>query len=377
MPPAEAPAGAPPGVSPVLLDAGGEHPLAAAFAHELETLIWFGEHVDATIDLAVELGRRAPAPAAGRTADLWSTLATASRADVAGARVIEPHLDALAILSEARAHGVDVDAALHTMGAGRDSSWGVFAAEGPGTRLEASPAPEGGWMLSGTKPWCSLAARLTHALVTAWVSPGDRALFAVPLRHAGVHAQRAPWFSRGLAQIVSAPVDFDEVPAAPIGEPGWYLERPGFAWGGIGVAAAWWGGALPLRDALAAAAADDRADQFAAIALGDADARLWAAQSALARAAAMIDAAADHSPLTRTQGRILVERTRAVVADAVERVLDLTDRALGPRPLTTNEAHARRVADLRVYLRQHHGERDLARLGMALAAAPDGVGTRA
>jgi hypothetical protein len=377
MPPAEAPAGAPPGVSPVLLDADGEHPLAAAFARELETLIWFGEHVDATIDLAVELGRRAPAPATGRTADLWSTLATAARADVAGARVIEPHLDALAILSEARAHGVDVDAALYSVGANRDSSWGVFAAEGPGTRLEASPAPGGGWMLSGTKPWCSLAARLSHALVTAWVSPGERALFAAPLRHAGVHAQRAPWFSRGLAQIVSAPVDFDEVPAAPIGEPGWYLERPGFAWGGIGVAAAWWGGALPLRDALAAAAADDRADQFAAIALGDADARLWAAQSALARAAAMIDAAADESRLPRAEGRILVERTRAVVADAVERVLDLTDRALGPRPLTTDEAHARRVADLRVYLRQHHGERDLARLGTALAAAAGAVGTRA
>jgi hypothetical protein len=91
----------------------------------------------------------------------------------------------------------------------------------------------------------------------------------------------------------------------------------------------------------------------------------------------MIDAAADESRLPRAEGRILVERTRAVVADAVERVLDLTDRALGPRPLTTDEAHARRVADLRVYLRQHHGERDLARLGTALAAAAGAVGTRA
>ena len=35
--------------------------------------------------------------------------------------------------------------------------------------------------------------------------------------------------------------------------------------------------------------------------------------------------------------------------------------------LTVDEAHARRVADLRVYLRQHHAERDLARLGRLVA----------
>jgi hypothetical protein len=42
-------------------------------------------------------------------------------------------------------------------------------------------------------------------------------------------------------------------------------------------------------------------------------------------------------------------------------------RALGAGPLAHDEAHGRRVADLTVYLRQHHAERDLARLG-ALAA---------
>jgi hypothetical protein len=38
-------------------------------------------------------------------------------------------------------------------------------------------------------------------------------------------------------------------------------------------------------------------------------------------------------------------------------------RALGPAPLATDREHAQRVADLTVYLRQHHAERDLARLG--------------
>jgi hypothetical protein len=42
--------------------------------------------------------------------------------------------------------------------------------------------------------------------------------------------------------------------------------------------------------------------------------------------------------------------------------------ALGPAPLAFDEDHARRVADLELYLRQHHAERDLARLGEATLA---------
>ncbi len=44
-------------------------------------------------------------------------------------------------------------------------------------------------------------------------------------------------------------------------------------------------------------------------------------------------------------------------------------RALGPAPLTFDEEHARRVADLTVYVRQHHGDRDLARTGAMLVEA--------
>ena len=54
---------------------------------------------------------------------------------------------------------------------------------------------------------------------------------------------------------------------------------------------------------------------------------------------------------------------RQVVADAVEETLTRVGHNLGPGPLTGEEAHARRVADLTVYVRQHHAERDLARLG--------------
>jgi len=317
-----------------------------------------GADVRSTLDWAVRIGPATPVPGGGDTAALWELLAEVARRDVTAARIVEPHLDALAILAQARAAGIDVTAALSAVGAGDDASWGVFAAEGPDARLEASSDGNGGWRLRGRKPWCSLAGELTHALITAWIAPDARGLFAVSLRERGVTAQPGPWFARGLSEVVSAPVDFDGVAAAAIGEPGWYLSRPGFDLGGIGVAAVWWGGAVPLYDALLAAAARPGADQLAAAYAGAADAALWATRAVLAEAAQAADADLPAAEIGR-----IGARARAVTADAVERVLTIADHALGPGPLTADEEHARRVADLRIYTRQHHAERDLARLG--------------
>lgn len=310
--------------------------------------------VDDTIAWAVAVGASAPLPGHGRTRERWELLSATSEADVACARVLEPHLDALAIIDEA---GVAAPA-----GAGPDSSWGVFAAERADLRLMARR--EGGeWVLYGTKPWCSLAARLSHALVTAWVDADERRLFAVDLRHVGVSAHDGPWVSRGLAEIVSAPVDFDAVPAVPVGEAEWYRRRRGFAWGGMGVAAVWWGGCLPLVAALGAAARRPGADQVAQALLGAADAAAWAARAVLDEAADAVD-----EGVRGDDADVLAERVRAVVAGAAERILEAADHGLGPGPLTTDDAHARRVGDLRIYLRQHHAERDLARLGRMVAA---------
>ena len=42
---------------------------------------------------------------------------------------------------------------------------------------------------------------------------------------------------------------------------------------------------------------------------------------------------------------------------------------LGASPLSHQEAHSRRVADLTVYLRQHHRQRDLAERGALVASS--------
>ena len=44
-------------------------------------------------------------------------------------------------------------------------------------------------------------------------------------------------------------------------------------------------------------------------------------------------------------------------------MLERVGRAGGARPVSLDRDQARRAADLYVYLRQHHGERDLAQLG--------------
>ena len=341
-------------------------PLAARSAlteWALETArrtVGFGTDVEATLGWCIDVGKRAPRVGAGRTRELWELLAEIAALDVSAVRMLEPHLDALSILGQAGLGlGTDHDDSdLERVRARAGSTWGVFAAEGAGRRLDAVPDGDG-WRLRGTKPWCSLAAHLTHALVTASVDGGERRLFAVDLRDSRVRAHEGPWFARGLQDVVSTDVDFDDVPAAAVGDVGWYLTRPGFAWGGMSVAACWWGAAKGIAEPLLTAARSERADQLALVHLGSVDAALWAARAVLGEAADLIDA----GRAAAVGDRLLAERVRAVVADAATLALAETDAALGPAPLVTDEAHARRVADLHLYLRQHHGPRDIARIG--------------
>ncbi len=333
----------------------------------------FGLDMPATLAWCVDVGRRAPRPGGGRTGELWQLLGGTAAMDVAAARILEPHLDALAILEQA---GVELAGerdpwGIEGVGATPDSSWGVFAAESPDSTLRAT-TDGSAWTLHGTKAWCSLAQHVTHALVTAFVDDSQRRLFAVDMRGPRVHPRSGPWRARGLPQIVSAPVDFDGAPAVAVGDTGWYLTRPGFAWGGMSVAAVWWGGAEGLRASLAAAASSARADQLALVHLGRVDAALWAARAVLSEAATLIDAHAIDARAAAgdvTEAKLLAERVRAIVADAATTTLAEADAALGPAPLVADESHARRVADLHLYLRQHHGPRDLARIGRMLAGA--------
>jgi hypothetical protein len=362
--------------------------------------------VPALLAIAQQAGRSAPKPGDGRTARLWELLASVAAVDVAAARVLEPHLDAGAILSQAGTPGSFT------------GSWGVYAAEAPGTRLTAAPASatadgrppartepagtepggtSGGVRLTGSKPWCSLAQFVDHAVVTAHTEAGGRAAFAVDLRAAGVTCDVPEWTSRGLREIPSGTVHFDGVPAVPLGGDGWYFQRPGFAWGGMGVAACWLGGAVALGRHFGAALqrgarSQREPDQVALAALGEVDRILTSTVQYLARAAEAVDTAeadaaeaggaaqadpdsgavaADGGPVgwgsQATTGAVggwsEALRVRGTVAAAVERVQLLVSQNLGPGPLAFDERYGKCMADLSLYVRQHHATRDDAQLG--------------
>ncbi|MGD6980088.1 MULTISPECIES: acyl-CoA hydrolase [Citricoccus] len=299
-----------------------------------------------------------PRPGGGDTRALWELLASVAAVDLVAARVLEPHLDAVAILDQA---GVPVPRGV----------LGVYASESGGqtpvahrTRPGHDDGP-GAWALGGTKPWCSLAGRCSAAVVTAALPDGGRQAFLVDLRRPGVHTGAGSWPALGLAAIDSGPVTFEAVPALPVGGPSWYLDRPGFAWGGMGVAAVWFGGAVHLYRTLAALAARREPDQFALAALGRVDRLLASVSAQLAAAADAIDA----GDLTGTAGELEAYRLRGTVAQVCTEVIDVVGQATGPGPLTGDGDHARAVADLQVYVRQHHAGRDDARLGTLILTA--------
>lgn len=102
-------------------------------------------------------------------------------------------------------------------------------------------------------------------------------------------------------------------------------------------------------------------DPHVAVHLGAVDTALRAAKALLVETAAWIDA----NPKADASAAAL--RVRACVEAAANEALLRTGRALGPGPLCGDAIHARRCADLPVFLRQSHAEHDLAALGRCLA----------
>lgn len=305
--------------------------------------------------LARELGTTVPLPLPGQAMLRWEQLASLGAANLTVARIVEPHLDAVAILAEAEQQSLNSPTA----------TWGVYAAQGPGTALTAQQVA-GNWVLNGQKPWCSLAQELSHALVTAQTDAGVQ-LFAVELNHPGITSDDRPWRALGLPDVPSSGLRFSAVPAVAVGEPGWYLRRRGFGWGAVGVAAVWHGAATAVARRLYQHCLSRDPDQIALWHLGSADNALWAAKAAFNASAEAFSTQekkpnADASALENIAD-ITAARLRATVVAAAETVLSVAAHGMGPEPLAFDDEHAQRVADLELYLRQDHAERSLARLG--------------
>lgn len=295
-----------------------------------------------------------PLPGSGNTAARWWKLAALTENDVVAGRLAEAHADAAAILA-------DLDGEEPAGG----QLWGVWAAEAPGALVTARDDDDG-VVLDGTKAWCSGAGICNHALVTALRDDGERGLYAADLADPGVHALPSTWSNAGMRDSDTRSVQFTGVRAVPIGKPGAYLRRPGFWHGAMGVAACWLGGARAVAGPLYRAVADEHgsasSDEHAHAHLGAVDAAIAAGEAVLLSAASSVDGAPDDP-----RAELIARRVRAVVEHAVDETITRTGRALGPKPLALDGRHAQRVADLTMYVRQSHAERDLAALGRLAA----------
>ncbi|HDS1728873.1 TPA: acyl-CoA dehydrogenase [Pseudomonas putida] len=296
-----------------------------------------------------------PLPGHGRTLERWRALARVAGCDLGLAKLYEGHTDALAVLAEC-------GAAQHA----HDGIWGMWAAEPPDARAHIVARHGERVQLQGRKAWCSGALQIDRALLTAWENDQPQ-LVAIELSHPSQRIQAEQWQAVGMASTASVTIEFDNSPGLAIGTPGQYLSRPGFWQGGAGIAACWYGAAEALAGYLREHCNKPRPDPHADAHLGAADAALYGARAALRECAAWID---QHP---QDDASFEVRRTRAQIEQAVEQVIQHVGRALGATPFCRSSHFARLSADLPVYLRQSHAERDLAELGQQVTSTPTGA----
>lgn len=283
-----------------------------------------------------------PLPGSGETLERFQRLAEVGGHDLGLCKLYEGHTDALAIIQQLGGSPTPA------------STWGMWAAEPPQAKVRVSPS---GHMvlLNGRKAWCSGAAVLSHALLTAWDDQDRQQLVAVALDQPGVNVTTDGWHAVGMGATGSVEVLFEGAEAQAIGNPGDYLQRPGFWQGGIGIAACWYGAAQSIAERLRRHCAQ-RPEPHALAHLGAVDSALHAAAQVLRVSALTIDT----TPLEDAE--LLARRARAVVEHSAELVIQHVGHALGAGPYCKDRQFARLIADLPVFLRQSHAERDLAAL---------------
>jgi alkylation response protein AidB-like acyl-CoA dehydrogenase len=287
---------------------------------------------------------RLPLPGLGNTPERHRALRRWGATELSFARIAEAHTDALAILAECGQ--IPRSGALY----------GVWASDAPPSRVTCEQLDGGQWRIEGIKQFCSGAAFVDAALVTAHHTDGIL-LFDLPIKDSRVLIQPSTWMSPAFADTSTTAVEFDALLIPDrhrLGEAGWYLNRPGFWHGSVGPAACWAGGAESLIDA---AASLNRRDEHSRAHVGALQAIAWGLHAILDHAGREIDADPQNkSGAARTRGL----KVRHLIERACTEVLDRFARATGPHLLAYDAHIVRQHQALGLYIRQCHGERDLA-----------------
>lgn len=287
---------------------------------------------------------------------LLRRLYAAGRQDLASARLLEGHVDAIQLIRRyAQSPGLADDL--------ERSAWcGVWNADLPGNKFRFEDG-----VFRGGKSFASGAGYLTHGLVTT--DAGDPAavqLWLVDLGKTPPHIDREWWQIIGMQASHTHRVTWTALPAnhlLRIGQPGDYAREPWFSGGALRYVAVHAGGIAALFDTvrthLIARERDRDPHQLARLA------RLF---SAAETAAALCDrAAAKWFDLEGEARLAYVAHARLAVCDLAMPAIALTQEAIGVESLFHSHPASRILTDLMVYLRQPAPDHHREKLGKAAA----------
>jgi hypothetical protein len=294
----------------------------------------------------------------GPLAGLVSALDEVARVDLCLARLVEGHADALRIIDEAGARP-------------RPGLYGVWASRSAGTGLRALPAPSS-WALDGELRFASGIGLLDRCLVSASLDT-HHLLFDLDLVAAArdIEVDESSWntvamdASRSFTVRVGTRVETQ----AQVGGTDYYLSRRGFPVGGLGVAAVWVGGAKQVLDAVTSGLRPFTPTPHQHCRLGAMLQAVWTCDLAVSTTAAVVDT------LSVDRAADQVARARTAVVLGCDSVLENAAVVVGPGGLSSGPRLSRTMADLAIYIRQHHVDATLASLGADAVARPDRSGS--
>jgi hypothetical protein len=318
--------------------------------------------------------------------ELIEDLLALGRTDIPLSRLAEGHVDALRIIAQAGAEA--------TPGA----LYGVWASRSQQTGIRASQAATGGgFRLDGTLRFASGAGLLDRALVPVWLDDGAHLLVDLPV--GGLPVDASVWRTSAMAASRSHELQLDGVlmdAGAQVGAPDFYLSRPGFFPGGVGVAACWAGGGARLLDLLQERLTGPSPAQQ--VRLGRLRTDLAVAVAVVRSAAVVLDGldpavwGDDPSTVWRDDPSAvwggdpprpsmgsrrwrcgnppsevdlegLATEVRSAVADAVRRMVAEARLAAGPAGMAMDEGLSHAVLDLELYALQQNSDADALLLG--------------
>jgi hypothetical protein len=282
---------------------------------------------------------------------LLDALQQVARVDVCLARLVEGHADALRIIEQAGASP-------------QQGVYGVWASRSAGTGLSVSRVDMGGdeadearWRLHGELRFASGIGLIDRALASAVLDENHHLLFDIDATD--VDADESSWNSAAMDASRSFTVAVDTIgsTSSQVGDVDFYLSRPGFVVGGLAVAAVWAGGTRHLVDTVAAGLARFPASPHQLRRLGLMEHSAWNAELAVSSTARRL------ARLKPDQAAEEIARARTAVVLACDKVVAEAPLIVGPGGLSRNARLARGLADLGIYVRQHHLDNELTRLG--------------